>query len=218
MLTAIVEVTDNLRAFESYTPALQPQGSFRRPRRKSRKSPSWLPGTSRGAHARGLRVHHAPDHDHGRANGGYRGPRGPNVPRAIANLRDNGRNADASSMPPQTEDAPNVLGPTCSGDPRAPNIPLSKRSLRLEAAQPLRTRSPVAGSRCTRKPALSSARRLPKPTVRHTSNSISSCGSFLEIHSMARFTVGNERSRAKPQRVPGATAAQTEDFATRCRL
>jgi hypothetical protein len=95
---------------------------------------------SRGAHAHGRRDHHAPAHDRGRANGRCRGPRGPNALRAIPSLRDSGRNADASSMPLQTEDAPNVPGPTCNGDPTAPNIRLSKRSPRLAAARALHKR------------------------------------------------------------------------------
>jgi hypothetical protein len=114
---------------------------------------------SLGAHALGRRDHHAPAHDHGSANGRCRGPRGPNALRAIPSLRDSGRNADVSSMPLQTEDAPNVPGPTCNGGSMAPNIRLSKRSPRLGAAQAPHKRSPVADSRCTPKSALNSARR-----------------------------------------------------------
>jgi hypothetical protein len=95
---------------------------------------------SRGAHAHGRRDHHAPAHDRGRANGRCRGPRGPNALRAIPSLRDSGRNADASSMPLQTEDAPNVPGSTCNGGQPAPNIRLSKRSPRLAAARALHKR------------------------------------------------------------------------------
>jgi hypothetical protein len=89
-----------------------------------------------------------PDHDDGRANGRCHGPRGPSVLRAIASLRGSGRNADASSMPLQMEDAPNVPGPTCNGDPLASNTPLSKRLPRLEAAQVLHKRPLAAGSQC----------------------------------------------------------------------
>jgi len=81
----------------------------------------WLLAISRDAHVHGHRGHDVPARGHGRANGRRRGPRGPNALRAIPSLRDSGRNGDASSMPLQTEDAPNVPGPTCSGDPLAPN-------------------------------------------------------------------------------------------------
>ena len=88
--------------------------------------PCLLLAISLGAHAHGRRGRHAPGHDHGRADDRCRGPRGPNALRAIPSLRDSGRNADVSSMPLQTEDAPNVPGPTGSGDPSEPNIRLSK--------------------------------------------------------------------------------------------
>ena len=125
--------------------------------------------------------HRAPAPDHGLANGRCRGPLGPNVLRAPASLRDSGRSADASSVRPQTEDAPNVPGSTCNGDPPASNILLSKRSPRSEAARALRRRSPAAGSRCTPKSALNSARLLRLRVMRQTSNSISSCASSSEI-------------------------------------
>jgi hypothetical protein len=113
--------------------------------------------TSRGVRAHGRRDRRVLSHDHARANGRCRGPRGPNGLRAFASLRDSGRNAGASSMPLQTEDAPNVPGPTCSGDPPGSNIPQSKRSPCLEGAQRLHKRPLEAGFRCTPKFALNSA-------------------------------------------------------------
>jgi hypothetical protein len=113
--------------------------------------------TSRGVRAHGRRDRRVPSHDHARANGRCRGPRGPNGLRAFASLRDSGHNAGASSMPLQTEDAPNVPGPTCSGDPPVSNILQSKRSPCLEAAQRLHKRPLEAGFRCTPKFALNSA-------------------------------------------------------------
>jgi len=74
------------------------------------------------AHARGHRDRDAPAHGHDRANGPCRGPRGPNVLRAIPSLRDSGRSADATSRPLQREDAPNVPAPTCNGGPPVSNI------------------------------------------------------------------------------------------------
>ena len=70
----------------------------------------------------GLRDRDAPAHDHDRANGPCRGPRGPNVLRGIPSLRDSGRSADATSRHLQREDAPNVPGPTCNGGPPVSNI------------------------------------------------------------------------------------------------
>ena len=114
---------------------------------------------SRGAHARGCRDRHAHAHDHARASGGCRGPRGPNVLRAIASLRDSGRNADASNMLLHTEDAPSVPAPICSGDQLAPNIPRPKRNPEWEAVQDPRKRRPVAESRYTPILALNSVRQ-----------------------------------------------------------
>jgi hypothetical protein len=122
----------------------------------------------------GRRDHDGPGHDHARASGRCRGPRGPNGLRETPSLRDSGRSVDVSSMPLQTEDAPNVPGSTCNGDPLAPNILRSKRSPGWEAAAPAPHKRPlVARSRYTPKSALNSARRWRPRAVRQTSSSIS---------------------------------------------
>ena len=74
----------------------------------------------------------------------------------------------------QTEDAPNVPAPTCNGGPPASNILRSKRIPRLEEAQVLHKRWLVAGSRCTPKSVLNSARQSRLRAVRQPSRSISS--------------------------------------------
>src|SRR6266852_8683360 len=83
--------------------------------------------------------------------GRCRGPHGPNVPRAFASLLGSGHNADDSSMPLHMEADPSVLGPTCNGDQRVPNILPPRRSLDLEAVHTPHSGSAVAGSRCTQK-------------------------------------------------------------------
>src|SRR5258705_5076908 len=122
---------------------------------------------------------HGRDHDgrddgHGLAGGRCRGPHGPNVPRAIPSLRDSGRNADASSTPLHMEAGPSVPGPTCNGGQRVPNIHPPRRNLELEAVHTPHSGSAVAGSRCTPKSGLNSARQQRLRAVRHTSNSVSS--------------------------------------------
>jgi hypothetical protein len=56
-------------------------------------------------------------------------------------------------MPLQTEDAPSVPEPTCSGDPLESNTLQSKRSQRWEVVLAPRKRPLVVGSRCTPKSA-----------------------------------------------------------------
>ena len=134
-------------------------------RHLSSTSSSSQPEPTCGRISRGPRARDGPALDHGRANGRCRGPRGPNVLRATPSLRDSGRSADASSMPLQTGDAPNVPGPTCNGDPPVPNSPRSKRSLRWEAAPAPHTRPLVAVSRCTPKFALNSGRKIATASI-----------------------------------------------------
>jgi len=107
----------------------------------------------------GRRDHDGRDHDRGLGGGRCRGPHGPNVPRAFASLRDSGRSADGSSMPLHMEDGPSVPGPTCNGDQPVPNIHPPRRSLDLEAAPTPHSGPVVAGSRCTPKSGLNSARQ-----------------------------------------------------------
>jgi hypothetical protein len=102
--------------------------------------------------------HDGRDHGHGLAGGPCRGPHGPNVPRAFANLRDSGHSADGSSTPLRMEAGPNVPAPTCSGDQPVPNIHPPRRNLELEAVHTPHSGSAVAGSQCTPKSVLNSAR------------------------------------------------------------
>ena len=111
------------------------------------------------AHRPGRHDGHAAAHDHGPANGHYRGLRGPSILRAIPSLRDSGRSGDASSRPPHTEDAPNVPAPTCSGDPPVSNILRSTRIPGPKEVRALHKRLRVAQSRCTPKSVLKPARQ-----------------------------------------------------------
>ena len=120
-----------------------------------------LLATSRGPHSHVRRDPGGPARDHVRAGGHCRGPHGPNILRAIASLRGSGRSADASSMPLQTEDVPNVPEPTCSGDPPESNTLRSKRSPKRVVPQAPHRPSLAAVFQCTPKSASAqnSARR-----------------------------------------------------------
>jgi hypothetical protein len=103
--------------------------------------------------------HDGRGHDHGLAGSRYRGPHGPNVPRACAILLGSGRSADDSSMLLRREAAPSVPGPTCNGDQRVPNIRPARRSLDLDAVHSSRSEPGAAGSQCISQSVLSPGRQ-----------------------------------------------------------